>query len=124
MAAPRASETLMGAMRELVGQSERVARAEARVAASRLRDVARSGARRGLLIAVATFFSGSAVLYGLFAAYLSLATRMVGWQAALVIAASCVVLAMLLLGIASRYRMADVLDDDEGTPGIQLQGSR
>jgi cytochrome c biogenesis protein CcdA len=113
MASPRASETLMGVMRELIGQSERVARAEARVAASRLRDVAQSGAKRGALFALSAVFGGTAMLYLLFAAFLSLARVMPGWQAALILAGSCVVIALGLAWVASRVAIADAVGDSD-----------
>ncbi|MBC7841600.1 MAG: phage holin family protein [Gemmatimonadaceae bacterium] len=92
---PRASQTLLGAMRELVTQSERVAKAEARVMASRLGDVARVGSRRVILVASALMLAGAAVSFLLVAAYVVLAARMTNWYAALIVAGGTTCLAVL-----------------------------
>ena len=99
--APHAAERVMGAMRELLTQSERVARAEARVVASRVGDVAQAGARR-LVLALAAMMSATlAIGFLLVAAYDALATRMPAWEAALIVSASGFVVTALLAWAAS-----------------------
>jgi Putative Actinobacterial Holin-X, holin superfamily III len=102
MASRRPSETLMGAMRELLEQSERVARAETRVAASRVVDIAQGGAKRGSLAAVAVVLASCSLLYLIHAAYLALATRIAPWIAALCIALGCALIAAVFARSAFR----------------------
>lgn len=92
---PHAAQTLMGAMRELVTQSERVARAEARVVASRLGDVARVGSRRLMLVAATAILAIAAVSFLLVAAYVALASVVAEWIAALIVAGGSLCLAGL-----------------------------
>lgn len=112
MAPPRASETLLSSMRELVSQSERVARAEARLTASRLGDLAQSGAKRGLLIVSAMTVAAAAIGFALHAIYLALAMHVVAWMAALIVAGGCTLLALMLAWAASRTELANVFDDE------------
>ncbi len=99
---PHATHKLMDSMREMVAQSERVARAEARVVASRVGDVAEASARRMVLYGAAALLSTLAVAFLLVAAYDALCTWVPGWQAALIVAAATSLLAALCAGIASK----------------------
>ncbi len=82
-------------MRELAAQSERVARAEARVVAARVGEVAQAGARRMVLIIVAAVFATLALGFLLVAAYDALSAVLPGWQAALIVAGGTLLIALL-----------------------------
>jgi Putative Actinobacterial Holin-X, holin superfamily III len=98
------SQTLLGAVRQLVAQSEAVARAEATAAASRLADIAQAGVRRAVIYAAAALSIAYAVGFVLHAAYLLLLRVMPAWSAALTLAAALCSIAGLLLWAASRER--------------------
>lgn len=98
---PHATQKLMGAMRELVTQSERVALAEARVVASRVGDVAQAGARRMVLVLTATMLATLALGFLLVAMYDALAIWVPGWEAALIVAGSTLLVAGLFAWSAS-----------------------
>ncbi len=98
---PHATQKLMGAMRELVTQSERVALAEARVVASRVGDVAQAGARRMVLVLTATMLATLALGFLLIAMYDALAIWVPGWEAALIVAGSTLLVAGLFAWSAS-----------------------
>ena len=99
--APHSAEKVMGAMRELLTQSERVARAEARVVASRVGDVAQAGMRRLVMIFAAMMCATLAIGFLLVAAYDALSTRVPGWEAALIVSAAAFVVTALLTWAAS-----------------------
>ena len=96
-----APHRLMSAMRELAAQSERVARAEARVVASRVGDVAQTSARRMVLSVAAGVFVTLAVAFLLVAAYDALSARVPGWTAALIVAGVTLLFALLCAWAAS-----------------------
>ncbi len=90
-----APQRLLGAMRELVAQSERLARAEARVVASRVTDAAQASARR-LALAVATGVLVTLSMgFLLVAAYDALSAVVPAWQAALIVAGVALLIAAL-----------------------------
>ncbi len=96
MASPsQAPQRVMTAMRELAAQSERVARAEARVVAARVGEVAQAGARRMVLIIVAAVFATLAFGFLLVAAYDALSAVLPGWQAALIVAGGTSLIALM-----------------------------
>ena len=99
--APHATQKLMGAMRELLTQSERVARAEARVVASRVGDVAQAGVRRIVLAVAAMMLATLAIGFLLIAAYDALSTHITAWQAALVVSGVSFALTALAAWAAS-----------------------
>jgi Putative Actinobacterial Holin-X, holin superfamily III len=100
--ATRTSDTLIGSVRELIGQTERVARAEAQAAVSQLVDLAVASARRSGILLVGLLFGVCAAAYLIFAAYLALAERVVPWHAAMIVAAGSALLAVLLGWLGSR----------------------
>lgn len=96
------SQTLLGAVRQLVAQSEVVARAEATVAASRIADIAQAGIRRAVIYAFAGLSVAYATGFVLHAVYLLLLHVMPAWAAALAVAVGLSSLAVLLIWSASR----------------------
>lgn len=96
-----APHKLMSAMRELAAQSERVARAEARVVASRVGDVAQASARRMVLSLASALLGTLALGFLLVAAYDALSARVPGWEAALIVAGSTLIVALLCMWGAS-----------------------
>ena len=91
----QAPHKLMSAMRELAAQSERVARAEARVVASSVGDVAQASARRMVLSVAAALLATLALGFLLVAAYDALSARVPGWEAALIVAGFTLLFALL-----------------------------
>ncbi len=111
----RASETLLGAVRELVTQSEQVAKAEARVAVSRLGDVAVSGMRRTALLASAALVGSYAIGFVLHAVFLLLLRVMDPWIAALTVAGVLAATSGVLAWIGLSNKTSDA---------VELQGHR
>ena len=100
--ATRTSDTLIGSVRELITQTERVARAEAQATISHVVDLALANVRRGGVLAVSLLFGVCAGAYAIFAAYLALATRIAPWCAALIVAGGSALIAALTSWMGSR----------------------
>lgn len=98
------SQTLLGAVRQLVAQSEAVARAEATAVVSHVADMAQAGVQRAVVYACAALALAYAVGFVLHAAYLLLLRVMPAWSAALTLAAALCSIAGLLLWVARRER--------------------
>lgn len=94
--ARRTSQTLMAAMTNVLSQSERLARAEARAVASRVGDLAQEGAGRAVLVVTAGMLATLGVGFLLLAAYDAMSARLPRWEAALVVAGGSLVLAALV----------------------------
>jgi Putative Actinobacterial Holin-X, holin superfamily III len=91
------TDSVMGALKELVAQSERVAKAEARLAIARYTDTARLGARRVGMLVVGGGFGCFAFGYFIYAGFLGLTRVLAPWQSALVVACTLSVAASLLI---------------------------
>ena len=111
--ATRTSDSLIGSVRELITQTERVARAEARATMSHVIDLAFASARRGSVLAVSLLFGVVAGNYAVFAGYLALSTRMEPWRAALVVAGALGAVAAVLgwLGLRGKSPLKSGLSD-------------
>ena len=87
MSGRRASaDSLMGALKEVIAQSERVAKAEVRLAIATYADRSRPGARRVFLVVVGASLACFAIGYLIFACFLSLSMLLPAWQSASIIA--------------------------------------
>jgi MFS family permease len=96
------TDSLMGALKELVAQSERVAKAEARLAVARYTDTARLGARRVGMFVIGGGIAGFAAGYLIYAGYLALVLIVTPWQSALIVSGVLGALSALLLSGALR----------------------
>jgi Putative Actinobacterial Holin-X, holin superfamily III len=115
------SQTLLDAVRGLITQSEVVARAEARAAASRATDVAAAGARRVAVLGVAVLLGCYALGFALLSAYLALEPHMAPWIAALAVAAGVLVLAGGIAWVGARSPVTVEIDSllTSGTSDLQ-----
>ncbi len=105
------ADTLMGAIKDLVAQSERVARAEVRLTIAKYTNLAQSGARRAGVAFIAAVFGVYALWFVCHAGFLGLSTVFAPWLASLITAGSLSALAAVL-GFAA-FRMHDVEIESE-----------
>ncbi len=83
--APASADSLMGALKEVLAQSERVAKAEVRLAIANYTDRSRLGARRVVLVLVGGGLACFAIGYLIFACFLALTLVLPAWQSASVV---------------------------------------
>lgn len=91
-----------GALKELVAQSERVARAEVRLMMAEYTSSATLGIRRLVVFVVGGVFACFAAGYLLYAAFLALLQVLVPWEAALLLGATLGLLSGVLFAAGLR----------------------
>ena len=97
-----ASASPFGALKELVAQSERVARAEVRLMMAEYTSSATLGIRRLSVFVVGGVFAFFAAGYVLYAAFLALLQALAPWKAALLLGATLGVLSGVLFAAGLR----------------------
>ncbi len=106
------ADSLMGALKDVIAQSERVAKAEVRLAIANYADRSRPGARRAFLVVVGGSLACFAIGYLIFACFLRLSMVIPAWQAASIVAiVLSFVSALILVG---GLRSSDKTPSDTG----------